>query len=114
MKHETGICYNCGADQGLHHYETMQCPRYGIEETRFDKLADKFYPQQWTSTTFEDGGLRKLHDAASELLEACQAAIRIKDLWLYNEENTLPEYESEAQAVSKLESIFNKAIKNAI
>jgi len=34
MKHETGICYNCGADQGLRHYETMQCPRYGIEETK--------------------------------------------------------------------------------
>ena len=57
MKHETGICYNCGADQGLHQSETMQCPRHGIEETRFDKLKGKFYPQQWDSTTFEDSGL---------------------------------------------------------
>ncbi len=69
MKHETGICINCGAGDGLHHFETKQCPRHGIEETRFDKLAGKFYPQQWQDTTFEDAGLRKLYDAASELLE---------------------------------------------
>jgi len=53
------------------------------------------------------------NDSCSELLEACQAAIRIKDLWLYNEKDTLPEYKDEAQAVSKLESILNEAIKKA-
>lgn len=68
MKNETGICYNCGVDQGLHQSETMKCPRHGIEETRFNKLEGKFYPQQWTDTIFEDSGLRKLQDAAPELL----------------------------------------------
>ena len=53
---KTGICKNCGADEGLHHYETMQCPKNGIEEIRFDKLTGKFYPQQWESTTFHDNG----------------------------------------------------------
>lgn len=24
-------CVNCGADQGLHHYQTMQCPVGGVE-----------------------------------------------------------------------------------
>ena len=57
--------------------------------------------------------LEKIEKVNVELLEACQATIRIKDLWLYNEKDTLPEYEGEAQAVSKLESILNKAIKNA-
>ena len=65
----TGICANCGADAGLHHYDTQQCPRNGIEETRFDKLEGKFYPQQWSNTTFEDSGIKRLNDAAPELLE---------------------------------------------
>ena len=73
MKHETGICYNCNADQALHHFETEQCPRHGIEETRIDKLSGEYYPQQWVDTTFEDSGLRKLHDAAPKLLNICIA-----------------------------------------
>ncbi len=27
-------CKNCGADYGLHHYQTLQCPVGGSEETR--------------------------------------------------------------------------------
>ncbi len=92
MKYETGICINCGASQGLHHFETMQCPRHGIEETRFDKLAGKFYPQQWQSTTFEDAGLRKLHDAAPELLEELILLLKyVEDLG--NAEGYWPENE---------------------
>lgn len=72
MIYETGICCSCGVDQGLHRFDTMQCPRHGIEETRFDKLAGKFFPQQYADTIFEDSGLRKLHDAAPEILEALQ------------------------------------------
>ena len=70
MKHETGICINCGASDGLHHFETKHCPEHGIEETRIDKLSGKYFPQQWQTTSFEDAGLRKLSDAAPELLEA--------------------------------------------
>ena len=68
--YKTGLCSNCGADSGLHHFDTQQCPRNGIEETRFDKLEGKFYPQKWSSTTFEDSGIKKLNDAAPEMLEA--------------------------------------------
>jgi hypothetical protein len=52
-------------------------------------------------------------EAAPELLKACQLAIKIKDLWLYNEKDTIPEYKGEAQAVSELENLFIEAIKKA-
>ena len=81
MKHETGICINCGASYGLHHFETRACPKNGIEETRFDELAGKFYPQQWQNTPFEDSGLRKLFDAAPELLEALIKAKKLIKDW---------------------------------
>ena len=75
--YKTGICINCGADSGLHHFETQQCPKNGREETRFDKLSGKCIPQQWESTTFEDSGIKKLHDAAPEMLEACKEALKM-------------------------------------
>ncbi len=67
-------CYNCGADEGLHHYQTKQCPLHGKEETRFDKLAGKFYPQQWVNTTFEDAETKKMERAAPEMAKALKAA----------------------------------------
>lgn len=70
MKNSTGKCYHCGAEQGLHQYKSMLCPKNGIEETRFDKIKNQYYPQQWEETTFEDSGIKKLNDAAPELLEA--------------------------------------------
>ena len=78
---------------------------------------NKLHGLNWKSTDssyiITESELEKIEKVNVELLEACQATIRIKDLWLYNEKDTLPEYEGEAQAVSKLESILNKAIKNA-
>lgn len=63
-KHTTEICYNCGASLGLHHYETMQCPKNGMEACVNKK-------QEWDQRNiFQDSGLTKLHDAAPELLEA--------------------------------------------
>ena len=67
-------CYNCGADEGLHHYETMQCPKNGIEKTRFDKLTGKYYPQQWEETTFVDADVKKQEDAAPQMIKALKAA----------------------------------------
>ena len=64
------VCFNCGASEGLHHHETRQCPKNGIEETRYDKLEGKFYPQKWEDTVFEEREERKLKDAAPQLLEA--------------------------------------------
>lgn len=40
MRYTTGICANCGADDGLHHYKTMQCHKNGIEEWRPNKVQD--------------------------------------------------------------------------
>jgi hypothetical protein len=67
-------CYNCGADEGLHHSETKQCPKNGIEETRFDRLTGKFYPQQWEETIFEDADVRKLELAAPKMVKALKVA----------------------------------------
>lgn len=38
-------CKNCGAWKGLHHYETMQCPRDGME-------APLGREQLWETTTY--------------------------------------------------------------
>jgi hypothetical protein len=67
---KTGICANCGADYGIHRSETEQCPAGGVEETRFDKLTGKYYPQKWSSTTFKDSGEKMLRDAAPDMYEA--------------------------------------------
>jgi len=67
-------CYICGADEGLHHHETMQCPKNGIEETRFDKLTGKFYPQQWEETTFVDADSKKQELAIPQMINALKAA----------------------------------------
>lgn len=44
----TGDCANCGASDGLHHYETMQCPLHGIEETR------ETHKQRWANTLYKN------------------------------------------------------------
>jgi len=63
-EHTTEICFNCGASIGLHHYETLQCPKNGVEAPLNKK-------QEWNQrNTFEDNGLVKLHDAAPEQQEA--------------------------------------------
>lgn len=90
MNHTTGICFNCGADKGLHHYETNQCPKNGMEEIHPDRK------QKWEDTVFEDSGVRKLEDGAPGLLEGCQMALD------YFEKNELQS------------SIMYKAIKNAV
>lgn len=71
-----GKCYNCGADEGLHHYETMQCPKNGIEETRFDELNNKYYPQRWEETVFEEAERKQIELAAPKMLEALEAVRR--------------------------------------
>jgi len=57
-------CFHCGADNGLHHYETDQCPLHGIEETRDG------HKQQWASTTFLDAESVQLENAAPQLRDA--------------------------------------------
>ena len=73
-------CYNCGADKGLHHYETRQCPKNGIEEYRDGKT------QQWEDTVFLDSKTERLRNAAPDLLEALGDSIfhlkELRDYWV--------------------------------
>src|SRR6478752_5516392 len=58
-------CLECGADSGLHQYETEKCPRFGREETRVG------FSQEWANTIF-----RPLDMQAYELGEAKTASER--------------------------------------
>ena len=44
VKHYGKVCFHCGHDYAIHHYETMQCPKGG-EATGDIK-------QEWLKTTF--------------------------------------------------------------
>lgn len=46
-------CIHCGAEEAIHQYETLLCPKDGIEETRYDRIKDEYYQQKWEQTTFE-------------------------------------------------------------
>lgn len=92
-KHTPGICYNCGADDGLHHHLTNQCPKNGREETREGKK------QEWAETTFENKKWRQVRDAAPELLKNLVRLldrINENDLW-----NTFPSACERAEAAIK-------------
>lgn len=41
------ICDNCGASEGLHHYETNQCPKGGVE-------APVNRNQEWQLSAFDN------------------------------------------------------------
>ncbi len=64
------ICGNCGADEALHHYDTQQCPKNGVEEWREGKK------QIWVETKFVDAQQMKLERAAPQLLNALLAVKR--------------------------------------
>ena len=55
----------------------------------------------------------KLIAAAPNMIEAIQAALRIKDLWLPASDNHNEESEGEYQALLKMEEMFNEAMKKA-
>lgn len=62
-KHAQGKCFHCGADDGLHQYETMKCPRFGIE-------APVGRDQEWDEKTFVNADYQRLCDVAPVMLEA--------------------------------------------
>jgi predicted nucleotide-binding protein (sugar kinase/HSP70/actin superfamily) len=66
-----GICSVCGGDEGIHQYETMFCPVGGVEENRYDKLNNKYYPQKWQNTTFIDSGEESLRVDAINTANKC-------------------------------------------
>lgn len=61
-------CKNCGADKGLHHYKTMQCPKGGIEETR------EGHKQVWMDTVFmiEEQDILELKEEIASLKSQLQ------------------------------------------
>lgn len=62
---DEGVCCNCGAGLGLHQFETYQCPKYGVEETR------EGYKQVWADTVYINADYKRLQEAAPYLLKAC-------------------------------------------
>lgn len=66
----TGICYNCGADNGLHQSYTNRCPKDGIEEWREEKK------QKWQETTFEDAGIKNFELLATSMHENLVDALK--------------------------------------
>ena len=63
-------CKNCGADQGLHHCRTMQCPVSGRE-------APVGRKQEWMDTVYEADGnqIASLTARVAELKAALKDAI---------------------------------------
>ena len=63
-KVRSGTCANCGASEGLHHYDSMLCPADGREESR------PGVRQRWSDIAFEDRGERDLRMGAPALAMA--------------------------------------------
>lgn len=70
--HSRGNCFHCGADDGLHQYETMKCPRFGRE-------AHVGTIQEWDEKTFVNADYQRLCDAAPELLAALKTMLVATD-----------------------------------
>lgn len=69
-----GICKNCGADYGLHHYETNQCPVGGREAPHGRK-------QEWKSTTFEEQeSVNELQELKNKLAEALARIDKLENM----------------------------------
>ena len=89
------ICFNCGADMGLHHYESHQCPKNGREETREGKR------QEWDETTYRAKYRVEMEQSAYDLADA------LNDLIAIMEVSILP---SGIHHTTRYETEYNKAI----
>ncbi len=85
----TGICFNCGTDDGLHQSETHKCPKNGMELPMH--LWNRGERQQWEETVFEDSGLKKIELSAPDMLEALQRCVKFFDKAIANTDD---KYES--------------------
>jgi len=63
-------CKNCGGDEGLHHYQTNQCPVGGRE-------APVGRKQEWKSTTFEPDKKDEIVELREELKKL---SVRVEQL----------------------------------
>lgn len=71
-KLDNNLCANCGADSGLHRFDTLQCPQGGVEETRFDRYTGKYLVQQWEETVFLGQLDAVLEKDAKEIYQQCE------------------------------------------
>lgn len=98
------ICVNCGASEGLHHYETRQCPKNGREEYRDGKK------QEWESTVFEDSGIKHYNDKAIKY-HAPLTDIARRVVFMFSNEANYPEgtigYKFAKDAQELLNEIYN-------
>ena len=62
-------CRNCGADEGLHHFETNQCPKNGRE-------APVGKPQLWSKTVWDDGKTEDDIETLQATIELLNTAIK--------------------------------------
>lgn len=98
-KYTPGICANCDADRGLHHYKTMQCPVGGREEMREGKA------QEWMQTTFENMATVEACKLYTDqkalnvgLLEALRlTATRSRELLHRDAQGTIEDFETEVK-----------------
>lgn len=73
---KTDICHHCGGSEGIHMFETMQCPLNGHE-------AWYGHKQTWMTSTFLDGGLYLLTCTASAMYEALEKLLKNLDAYEY-------------------------------
>ena len=62
-------CKICGAGEGLHHFETMQCPRNGME-------APVGRKQEWQKTIYQSGEDCARAETAEQRVRELEAAAR--------------------------------------
>ncbi len=70
MEDNSAICYNCGAEKGLHSWASDKCPKDGVETSAIEK-------REWEDTIFEDAKQRKLQDAAPKLLDELKCLVEM-------------------------------------
>ena len=72
----TKTCKNCGAWEGLHHYETNQCPKNGVE-AHYTKKQE--YQNTYFKEDKEERDLAALRAENAELREALKSMLYLFD-----------------------------------
>ena len=80
-------CKICGAGEGLHHFETMQCPRNGME-------APVGRKQEWQKTIYQSG-----EDCARA--ETSEQRVKELEAQIAQAKNDLSEYRAEIERLTR-------------
>ena len=98
-------CSNCGADYGLHHYKTKQCPVNGRE-------APVGQNQEWQDQGFDGNHyIERLESDRTKLLEACKAVVNSGDYYFDRDE--VPDEDNPIVVMSKTIKQIKAAITEA-